>query len=99
MLNNSVSAKEYVMMTIPAFNVAGGIEGSRQERRIEQFEGLGRVETIVFTRNQEAGIGRAQDSPGLIQRFAWRWVISWRFMTDFLGIDRIRGNFKNILSG
>jgi hypothetical protein len=97
MLKNSVGAKEYVMMTIPAFTVTGGIEGSRQERRTEEFEGMGKVETVVFTRAGDPAIQRHSESTSL-RKLGWRWLISWRYLTDLLGIGRIKGDFRNLES-
>ncbi|MCH7639746.1 MAG: DUF2652 domain-containing protein [Bacteroidetes bacterium] len=48
MLKNSVEASEYVMMTDPVYRAFGDFHGIEPERRIEQFEGIGAVETFVF---------------------------------------------------
>ena len=48
MLKNTVPAKEYLMMTDPAFTSLMGFYGQEGERRTEQFEGVGAVETVVF---------------------------------------------------
>jgi class 3 adenylate cyclase len=48
MLKNSVEASEYVMMTDPVYRSFGDFHGIEPERRIEQFEGIGAVETFVF---------------------------------------------------
>ena len=95
MLKNTVGAKEYVMMTMPAFAETGGIEGAREERRIEEFEGMGKVETVVFTRTKDAG-PRSVPEPAPLRKLGWRWLISWRYLTDLLGIGRIRGDFRNL---
>jgi hypothetical protein len=94
MLKNSVGAKEYVMMTLPANSAAGPLDGLRKEERTEEFEGMGKVKTVVYFRSGSQAAKQDQPS-SLVSRLWWRFVISWRYMTDFLGIQPFRGNFRN----
>jgi hypothetical protein len=48
MLKNSVPAKEYLMLSDPAYNTFHGFYDQQPERRVEEFEGVGPVETVVF---------------------------------------------------
>ena len=95
MLKNSVSAKEYAMMTLPANVAAGPLEGLRKEERTEEFEGMGKVKTVVYVRPGSPITEHSQPS-SVVQRLWWRFVISWRYMTDFLGIHPFRGVFRNL---
>lgn len=48
MLKNSVPAREYLMLSDTAYDKFGGFYDQEPERRTEEFEGLGPVETVVF---------------------------------------------------
>lgn len=48
MLKNTVPAKEYLMLTEPAYRAFMGFYDQEPERRVEQFEGVGDIETLVF---------------------------------------------------
>jgi hypothetical protein len=48
MLKNSVPAREYLMLTVPAYETIGDFYMQEPERRTETFEGVGEVETVVF---------------------------------------------------
>ncbi len=95
MLKNSVGAKEYVMMTIPAATATGSFDGLRKEERTEEFEGMGKVKTVVYLRPGGAYVQERTKHASLPARLWWRIVISWRFATNFLGLEQMSGNFRN----
>ena len=95
MLKNSVGAKEYVMMTLPADTATGPLDGLRKEERAEEFEGMGKVKTVVYFRSGSDAVAETRP-PSFGARLWWRFAISWRYMTDFLGIQPFRRNFRNL---
>ncbi len=96
MLKNSVPAKEYVMMTVPAAHATGSFEGLQKEERFEEFEGIGRVKTIVYIRGGGVHMHKTTEPASSLARFRWRFMISWKYLTEVLRIQRIRGNFRNL---
>ncbi len=56
MLKNSVDAREYVMISEPAFSTFGGFFGLEPERRIEKLDGVGELGVMVFSRAQLAAL-------------------------------------------
>jgi hypothetical protein len=48
MLKNSVPAKEYLMLSDSAYTTFRGFYDQQPERRVEEFEGVGPIETVVF---------------------------------------------------
>ncbi len=52
MLKNSVDAKQYLMISEPAYEAMGGFYGMEPEARLEKLEGVGRLETRVFDEDQ-----------------------------------------------
>src|SRR5258708_18009398 len=48
LLKNSIPSKEYILMTKAFHSLAGDLPGQRREKRIEESEGLGKVQTVVF---------------------------------------------------
>jgi hypothetical protein len=56
MLKNTVPAHEYLMLTAPAYDSFGSFDTSGPERRVEHFEGVGEVETVVFYENDLASV-------------------------------------------
>jgi len=56
MLKNSVPASEYLMLTVPAYAALGDFYMQEPERRVETFEGVGDVETVVFYEDRLARV-------------------------------------------
>lgn len=48
LLKNSITAKNYILMTDTYYQLSGGLEGERVESRIEHAEGLGDVGVKVY---------------------------------------------------
>jgi len=48
MLKNSVPAKEYLMLSDPAYATFRGFYDQEPERRTEEFDGVGPLDTVVF---------------------------------------------------
>lgn len=48
MLKNTVPAKQYLMMTEPVFSACRDFYAQEPERRVEEFEGIGPTNTLVF---------------------------------------------------
>ncbi|MFN0159055.1 MAG: DUF2652 domain-containing protein [Bacteroidota bacterium] len=99
MLKNSVPSKEYVMMTNPVYERIHDFYGLEPERRLESFEGVGDVETLVFYPAQLPH--RAEEAESVTQpasfseKTSWRMWLSLGFVLDFLRISRIKGAFNN----
>jgi hypothetical protein len=86
MLKNTVPVPEYVMMSADAHRESGGFFGLPAEKRREDFEGVGPLDTVVF---YPAGAGFGGESParprpGIRQKAAWRARISARFVLDLV---------------
>jgi len=54
MLKNSVEAKEYLMISEPAYQALDGFYDLEPEMRLEKLRGVGRLKTRVFNENQIA---------------------------------------------
>lgn len=100
MLKNSVPSKEYVMMTDPIFSFMKGFFGLEPERRKENFEGVGEVETLVFypadviEKNQ-----REQRIPGrgsMMSKALWRIRITFTTIMELQGWKKFKGVFRNL---
>ncbi len=98
MLKNSVPSKEYVMMTNPVYESIHDFYGLEPEYRRESFEGVGDVDTLVFYPGllAHSGADTATQPASILTKISWRIWLSWGFLWDFLGINRIKGIFKNV---
>jgi hypothetical protein len=99
MLKNTVPSREYVMMTAPMYEYMGEFYGLEPERRQEEFEGVGQVETLVFYPAALPDSTRALEPPkppSLLQRLAWRYRISRDFVLERLGLRKFKGAFRNV---
>ncbi|GMR12088.1 MAG: hypothetical protein BMS9Abin29_0275 [Gemmatimonadota bacterium] len=79
MLKNSVEAKQYLMISEPAYEAMDGFYGLEPEERVEKLKGVGRLETRVFDEEQIAEVIRLLESEGgrLPEPSLGR-VIKWR---------------------
>jgi len=97
LLKNAIPSKEYILMTKAFHSLAGDLPGQRREKRIEESEGLGKVETVVFYPDQ---IMQPEVQP--IERSEnWRRaaftarLFAHTFMRRF-GLARPIGTFENM---
>lgn len=92
MLKNSVPSKEYVMMTNPAYAAFGDFYALEPERRTEQFEGVGEIETLVFYRTSlNQAFGQLNDTlPGRspVATLAWKLKMHWYALLEWLGLHQ-----------
>lgn len=100
MLKNSVQANEYVMMTEPAYARVKDFYGLTPQRFKETFEGVGEIETLLFyphsilMRVPIAPVTVPKVSP--VDKWKWRWEISYKTLFEWLGIRKIRGVFDGL---
>jgi len=100
MLKNSVRSKEYVMMTESLYRQLGDFFALNPEKRREEFEGVGKIETVVFYPPQEmigvAGVRSAPARATFWQRLA-RWAkMNRASILDLTGIRKLGNNFQNL---
>lgn len=97
MLKNTVPSTEYVMMTDPAYAACVGFYDLEPERRIEQFEGIGAVETLVFYDAALARVlGQVPDEPPAVPRartLGWKLKMHGRTILGLIGLRRIEAVF------
>jgi len=99
MLKNSVPSHEYVMMTDPVYKSFVDFFGEEPEHRVEQFEGVGEVQTLVFypgsmSRLKEQEGGRSKVS--FLGKLAWTARLEWGQLLELLGIRKTGGAFNNL---
>lgn len=100
MLKNSLRSKEYVLMTDSLYRQVGDFHALTPEKRREEFEGIGKVDTVVFYPTEEM-IGvtglRAQAAPPSLFRKLGNWLMMDVVMVfDLLGIRKLGDNFENL---
>ena len=88
MLKNSVPAREYLLMTEPAFDAFGGFFGQDAERRSEQLDGLGPVAARVVYSDQLREVAERGAFPGSprspVGTLAWKLGMQARtFLTAY----------------
>jgi hypothetical protein len=103
MLKNSVPSHEYVMMTDESYKNFEDFYGVQPERRVEQFEGVGDVETLVFYPAEllKRSPSIASETPSLrrvplSERVMWTSRLVARTVMDLLGIAKVKGTFDNL---
>lgn len=73
LLKNSIDEREYVIETEEFYRLAGAATGTRQERRTEEYEGIGKVTVRVFYPGEQPGAATAARRPLLSKlRMSWR---------------------------
>ncbi len=79
MLKNSVEAKEYLMISKPAYEAMDGFYGLEPERRVEKLKGVGRLETRVFDEDQIAEVLQLlENEEGSIPEPSLGQIMKWR---------------------
>ena len=100
MLKNSVPSNEYIMMTSTAYENFEDFYGIEPRKFRENFEGIGEMDTNVFfgddlTNAQQVPSPELSKPTGW-QRFKWKLKIVPPTLLTILGINTIKGNFRNI---
>ena len=100
MLKNSVPSHEYVMMTDPVYSNFVDFFGLEPERRTEQFEGVGEVDTLVFyasrLRQTQPYVNAEAASPSLLSKLGWITKLVSQTLLDLVGLRKIKGAFNNL---
>ncbi len=79
MLKNSVRAKQYLMISEPAYEAMDGFYGLEPEKRVEKLKGVGRLETRVFDEDQIAEVLQLLESEeGCLPEPSLGQIIKWR---------------------
>jgi len=100
MLKNSVPSREYVMMTEPLFSSMRDFFGLTPEKRMEHFEGVGDVDTVVFYPGGVIDQLR-KDLPGTEpaaakDKLSWRIRMFFVTLADLLRLKKFKGDFHNL---
>ena len=100
MLKNSVPSKEYIMMTDPVYKSFSDFFGLEPERRVENFEGVGQVETMVFYVEHLpmiASVSKVEPvSVPISQKVGWLTTIVPRTLRDLVTPRRSGPAFQNL---
>jgi hypothetical protein len=100
LLKNSVRSKEYVMMTDSLYRQLGDFHALKPEKRREEFEGVGKIETVVFYLPEEMiGVAdiRAKLTPPSFPRKLANWLrMDVDTVLDLLGIRKLGEDFQNL---
>ena len=101
MLKNTVPSNEYLMMTDPAYAACADFYNLEPERRTEEFEGVGSVETLVFYDDAlTSALEQVPDAPPpeLKKNIGWKLKMHGRTILEFVGL-RKKEDAASILSG
>ena len=89
MLKNSVPAREYLMLSEPAFSSFQGFFDLEPERRIEELEGFGEMPMMVFYADQLQAVQRDLEEregpipdPSLLGILRWKLGVLARTLVD-----------------
>lgn len=89
MLKNSVPAREYLMLSEPAFSSFQGFFDLEPERRIEELDGVGEMLMMVFYADQLQAVQRDLEKkegpipdPSLLEILRWKLGLSARTLVD-----------------
>lgn len=79
MLKNSVTAKQYLMISEPAYEAMGGFYDLEPEKRVEKLKGVGRLETRVFDEDQIGEVLQLlENEEGSLPEPSLGQIIKWR---------------------
>jgi uncharacterized protein DUF2652 len=102
MLKNSVPYHEYVMMTGEAYTRFEDFFGVKPERRLEHFEEVGEIETLVFYPEDwgrsvpvETSNSKSHPKPSVGEKVGWAVRLAMGSAINWLGIPRGKGVFRN----
>ncbi len=103
MLKNSVPSHEYVMMTGETYHSFESFYGATPERRVEQFEGVGEVETLVFypaawaqSIPSTTSPMRVHQRPSVFEKIGWTLRLTLKSALQVLGLAKVKGTFNNL---
>lgn len=90
MLKNTVPSNEYLMMTAPAYTACTDFYNLEPERRTEDFDGVGAVDTLVF---YDAALTSAlehlpAETPALSSNIGWKLKMHGRTILELLGLRK-----------
>lgn len=99
LLKNSIPAHEYVMMTHPTYDALRGFYGLEPETRVEIFDDVGEVRTMVFYPAQmkeqlEPKTVAAEAS--LLDKARWRSFITYKTLVDVAGLSKDTDKFDGL---
>lgn len=91
MLKNSVPEREYLMMSAPAFASFDGFYGMEPEHRVEDFDGVGELDMMVYYPDQLAAVQRQLErevgpvpEPSFLRILRWKLSVPFRTLFDML---------------
>lgn len=103
MLKNSVPAREYLMLSEPAFTTFQGFFDLEPERRIEELEGVGKMPMMVFYADQLQALQRDLEEregpipePSLPDIVRWKLGVWARTMVDLVTKRASRGRSSDL---
>ena len=92
MLKNTVPSNEYLMMTDPAYAACADFYSLEPERRTEDFDGVGEVDTLVFYETSLASaladMDEAPPQPPLTQNIGWKLKMHGRTLLELVGLRK-----------
>lgn len=91
LLKNTVPSNEYLMMTNPAYAACTDFYALEPERRTEEFEGVGAVETLVFYDASLASAlehAPAEPPPTFGKNVGWKLKMHGRTILELLGLRK-----------
>ncbi len=92
MLKNTVPSNEYLMMTEPVYAACTGFYNLEPERRTEDFEGVGAVDTLVFYDDALASaleqIPAVPPAPPLSKNIGWKLKMHGRTLLELFGLRK-----------
>lgn len=91
MLKNSVPAREYLMLSEPAFKTFKGFFDLEPERRIEKLEGVGEMPMMVFYGDQLQAVQKELEEregpipePSFFEILRWKLGVKARTLVDLV---------------
>lgn len=96
LLKNSLRGNEYIMMSKDFFTLSGGIENQEHQTHVENYEGIGNVETMVYYPNPPADLSHIKTT--LWDKIVARhrlgtgtvvWAFKWKKRQDFKSLEDV----------
>lgn len=95
MLKNSVPSNEYIMISEYAHPDFVDFHGFKYEKFSEEFEGIGKIDTVVFYPEKQIAEKLVQKKYSILDRLIWKSILTKNTAFDWLGINKIKGTFKH----
>ncbi|MCW5894259.1 MAG: DUF2652 domain-containing protein [Bacteroidetes bacterium] len=99
LLKNSIPAHEYVVMTHPTYEALGRFYGLEPELRVETFDDVGELGTVVFYPSQmQRQFEPPTVAPGasLFGKARWRSFITYKTLIDVAGLSKDTDKFDGL---